>query len=208
VWDVQRSCGCEIICQVYLLFHVFGAAHCNTIILYKPTKYTFFQINILISWYLLHVSKPSVHLQEEDCIYRYVFYMHQSCREKNAFDTYYMTIICWASFTETYYWKKTSLLTRQASFHDYFTETTMDSRRCQRQVWMMRTVSDTDRGQLARKISSRPTLTTKNISCGRAGFWNSGSRQEILRFYGTRRFIIVSSRAHPLDLLQRKLFPT
>jgi len=46
-------------------------------------------------WYsecLLHVSSPLVHLQEDDCIYRYdiVFYMHQYkqyCSYKNMFDT-------------------------------------------------------------------------------------------------------------------------
>ena len=45
---------------------VFCTVHCNIIIQYQPTKRTF-----LIFWYLLLVSNPKVHLQEDSCIYSY-----------------------------------------------------------------------------------------------------------------------------------------
>jgi hypothetical protein len=211
VWDVQRLCGYETICQVYLLFHVVCTVHCIIIIRYKPTKCTFSKLILqyLISWCLLHVSKPRVHLQKVGYIYRYgtcftcVSTRSLVGRRKRSI------LIIWPSYVELLSQRHTTgrkllcwpdkgpfviilgkLLWTVGDFRD---------------KWMMRTVSDADRGQLARKISSSPTWTTKTFRVGEPDSENSGSGQEILRFYGTRRFIIVFSRAHPLDLLQRKL---
>jgi len=43
-----------------------------TIIQYKPTKCTFAKLIFLIFLCLLHFSDPTVHLQEDGCVYRYV----------------------------------------------------------------------------------------------------------------------------------------
>jgi hypothetical protein len=70
---------------------------------------------------------------------------------------------------------------------------------------MTRTVAEADREQLARKISSSPTLTTTTVRVGKQDSETQVVDKKFFAFMVHRRFIIVFSRAHPLDLLQRKL---
>jgi hypothetical protein len=55
----------------------FCTVHCNIIIKYKPTKCTFPKLifSILIFWYLLHVSNPRVHIQEDFLYIGLVWYV-------------------------------------------------------------------------------------------------------------------------------------